>query len=115
MTMKELENFDSSDEDYAVESDFMPVFKKAQSHSFRPTAILWADTWIIPLQAKDGTFSFLLIDSLSYQTLNSQQHYLMGYSTAKEAMKAAHIYLGQCANKFLATFDMTSQKWPPLC
>lgn len=110
--MNDSENAISLDDDYTIESD-MPLFKKATVYSFEPTGILWADTWIIPLQAKDNTFSFLLIDSKTYRTLNSQEHFLTGFSTAKEAIQAAHFYLGQCANRFLATFDMTFQEWPP--
>lgn len=111
--MQELENYTSSEDDDAVESDFIPVFKDAQVYSFDSTGLWWTDTWIVPLQAKDSTFSFLLIDSLSYQTLNSQENFLIGFSTAKEAVHAARIYLKQCANRFLATFDITGQMWPP--
>jgi hypothetical protein len=113
--MEELLDFNSTDKDYAVESDFMPVFRSPEVYSFRQTSLLWPDTWILPLQAKDGTFSFLLVDSLSYKTLSPQEHFFMGFSTAKQAIQAAHVYLGHCSNRFLSTFDFNHQNWPPLC
>jgi hypothetical protein len=112
--MEEL-SFHPADQGDIVESNFVPLFKKAQVYSFGSTGLWWADTWILPLQANDGTFTFLLIDSLTYQTLDSQDHFLMGFASVKESIQAARIYLGQCANRFLTTFDSSSQKWPPLC
>ncbi len=112
--MEELFDCYLADGDYRVKSEFRPVFKGAEIYSFSKTPHLWPDTWILPLQDKDGTFSFLLIDSLSYKTLSPQKHFFMGFSSAKQAIQAAHVYLGQCSNKFLSTFDLNNQEWPPL-
>lgn len=94
--------------------EFTPVFYEAQVHTFDPDKWMqWADTWIVPLQDAEGTYSFLLIDSVTYQTRQPREHYLMGFNSVEEALQAARIYLGQYETRIYLTGCIKKDDWPP--